>query len=68
MSILSYNIFGIYIKKNFKKISGRRKLTLIFLKSLAITDNVIKWPWPFYTISVSSKWRALYKDLEKYSS
>lgn len=66
MSILSYNIFGIYIKK--KKISGRRKLTLIFLKSLAMTDNVIKWPWPFYTIPVSSKWRALYKDLEKYSS
>lgn len=66
MSILSYNIFGIYIKK--KKISGRRKLTLIFLKSLAMTDNVIKWPWPFNTISVSSKWRALYKDLEKYSS
>lgn len=66
MSILSYNIFGIYIKK--KKISGRRKLTLIFLKSLAMTDNVIKWPWPFYTTSVSSKWRALYKDLEKYSS
>lgn len=66
MSILSYNIFGIYIKK--KKISGRRKLTLIFLKCLAMTDNVIKWPWPFNTISVSSKWRALYKDLEKYSS
>lgn len=68
MSILSYNIFGIYIKKNKKKISGRRKLTLIFLKSLAMTDNVIKWSWPFYTISVSSKWRVLYKDLEKYSS
>lgn len=47
MSILSYNIFGIYIKKNLKKISGRRKLTLIFLKSLAMTDNVIKWPWPY---------------------
>lgn len=68
MSILSYNIFGIYIKKNLKKISGRRKLTLIFLKCLAMTDNVFKWPWPFNTISVSSKWRALYKDLEKYSS
>lgn len=68
MSILFYNIFGIYIKKNKKKISGRCKLTLIFLKSLVMIDNVIKWLWLFYIILVFFKWRVLYKDLEKYLS